>query len=164
VTLSDQAPELTIDSPKNNEKLQSDVVTVEGTVESNHLEYVEVNGTKAEINGTNYSKRIMLDEGENTIEVVARDQAGNETIEQITPQEDVFIETGESVAIEFESEPGLDAVFRMHMPLASPFGIMNLTELPMMEIEDGHYVGYWTATDQVIKGSTLEVKVTDEFG
>src|SRR5699024_832195 len=54
VTLSDQAPELTIDSPKNNEKLQSDVVTVEGTVESNHLEYVEVNGTKAEINGTNY--------------------------------------------------------------------------------------------------------------
>src|SRR5699024_9949744 len=115
VTLSDQAPELTIDSPKNNEKLQSDVVTVEGTVESNHLEYVEVNGTKAEINGTNYSKRIMLDEGENTIEVVARDQAGNETIEQITvlvktslsiiehltPQEDVFIETGESVAIEF---------------------------------------------------------------
>src|SRR5699024_8042752 len=36
VTLSDQAPELTIDSPKNNVKLQSYVVTVEGTVESNH--------------------------------------------------------------------------------------------------------------------------------
>src|SRR5699024_7354366 len=59
ITLSNQAPELTIDTPINNEKVRSDVVTVEGKVESDHLEYVEVNGTKAEINGTNYSKRIM---------------------------------------------------------------------------------------------------------
>ncbi|MBU5465821.1 S8 family serine peptidase [Virgibacillus sp. MSJ-26] len=178
ITLANQAPELTIDTPNNDEKLRSDVVTVEGKVEADHLDYVEVNGIKAEVNGSSYSKRIILDEGENTIEVIAEDQAGNKTteqitvqvktstpkIEQLTPQEDIYIETGESVAIEFESEPGLDAVFRIHMPLTSTFGIMNTTELPFMEVEDGRYVGYWTATDVTMEGAVLEVKVTDEFG
>src|SRR5690625_5088130 len=86
ITLANQAPELTIDTPKNDEKLRSDVVTVEGKVEADHLDYVEVNGIKAEVNGNSYSKRIILDEGENTIEVVAEDQAGNKTTEQITVQ------------------------------------------------------------------------------
>src|SRR5699024_1640958 len=72
ITLANQAPELTIDTPNNDEKLRSDVVTVEGKVEADHLDYVEVNGSKAEVNvnGNSYSKRIILDEGENTIEVV----------------------------------------------------------------------------------------------
>lgn len=172
-----QVPELTIDTPKNGDKLNRETVTVEGTVTGDYLDDVEVNGEKADVSGDKYAKRILLDEGENIIEVTAKDQAGNKTskkvsvqvktaepeINQLTPDEDVNLSKGESVAIEFESEPGLNAVFTVHMPLTSMFGLANATELPFMEIEDGHYVGYWTATDVVADGAKLEVKAVDEF-
>lgn len=173
-----QGPELTIDTPKSGDKLNHETVTVEGKVATDHLDYVEVNGEKADVTGDKYAKRILLDEGKNIIEVVAMDQAGNKTsetitvqvksasplIDQLTPNEDVYLQKGESIAIEFESEPGLDAVFRIHMPLTSTFGIMNTTELPFREVEDGHYIGYWTATNLIAKGAKIEVKAVDKFG
>lgn len=39
--------------------------------------------------------------------------------------------------------------------ITSISGLANATELPFMEIEDGHYVGYWTATDVVAGGAKL---------
>src|SRR5699024_11108513 len=129
VTLNTEEPELTIDSPKSRDKLNRDVVTVEGNVEADDLDVVEVNGEKADVEDGDFAKRIMLDEGENEIEVGAEDKAGNRTsetvtvevkttapeIDGLTPNEDVNVETGESVKIEFDSEPGLDAVFIVHM-------------------------------------------------
>lgn len=178
VTLNTEEPEITIDTPKNNDKLNRETVTVEGSVQADELDFVEVNGKKAEVNDGDFTKRIMLDEGENVIEVVAEDKVGNRTsetvtvdvktaapeLDDLTPSEDVYVETGESVAIEFESEPGLDAVFSVHMPLTSTSGVMNATELPFMEVEEGHYVGYWTATDINVEGAVLEVRATDAFG
>src|SRR5699024_9580914 len=67
-------------------------------------------------------------------------------IENVTPYEDVFIETGESVKITFDSAPGLRATFMINMPLLDGIRQVSLpTELPMMEMSDGHYVGYCTA-------------------
>lgn len=179
VTFDNVLPELTIDSPQNGDKTNRETVTVEGTVSDDHLDWVKVNGQNAEIVDGKYSKRIMLDTGANEIKVVAQDTAGNKVektvtvqakfkapeIENLTPTEDVHLSTGKTVKFEFDSEPGLKATFFIHMPLTSTGGeVTNATELPMMEMSDGHYVGYWTAPyGSRVDGARLEVKVVDSF-
>ncbi|UZD14932.1 S8 family serine peptidase [Virgibacillus natechei] len=177
-TLDTEAPELTIDTPQDGDRTNSETVTVEGTVSDDHLDTVEVNGQEAEVTDGSYSERIMVDNGENEIEVVASDLAGNtETqnvtidvnytapeIENVNPTEDQYIQAGETVTIEFESEPGLDATFSILMPLTNG-QISNATELPMQETSDGHYVGYYTATSNVqAENAVIEVSVVDGYG
>ncbi|HLR04080.1 MAG TPA: S8 family serine peptidase [Virgibacillus sp.] len=180
VTLDTESPELTIDSPADGDKTNRETVTVEGTVADDNLDTVTVNGEEADVSDGDYSKRILLDNGENTIDVVATDKAGNEATESITidvqydapeaenltPDEDVDLSTGESVKIEFDSEPGLKPTFFIHMPLTNnEKQIANATELPMMEESEGHYVGYWTVPQGVeADGGVVEVKVTDDYG
>ena len=179
VTLDTEAPDLTIDNPKEGDKLNRETVTVEGTVADDHLDFVEVNGQKAKVEDGSYSKRILLDNGKNDIEVVAQDEAGNSTsvgvnvqvkydapeIENLTPTEDVTVAVGESVKVEFDSEPGLKTTFFIQMPLTNAkASTANATELPMMETSEGHYVGYWTATKKAYaEGAVLEVKAVDDF-
>ncbi|WP_367112726.1 hypothetical protein [Virgibacillus sp.] len=166
-----------MDSPKNEEKLNRETVTVAGSVSDNNLDTVKVNGKKAKVQDGKYSKRILLDNGENEIKVVAQDAAGNKTkekitvdvdftapkVENLTPEEDATLAAGESIKIEFESEPGLNATYAIHMPLTNT--ATNATELPMMETSEGHYVGYWTATSSVVaEGAVIEVKVEDNYG
>lgn len=181
VTLDTEAPELTIDQPTDGDKSNRETVTVEGTVQDANLDSVEVNGQAADVDEEgHYAKRILLDNGENNIEVVASDLAGNTTsetvtldvkydapaIDNLTPTEDKSINSGESVQIDFESEPGARATFVIHMPLTNTSGLLqNATELPMMEMEDGHYVGYWTATNNAFaEGAVIEVIVRDAYG
>lgn len=175
------SPELTIKSPKSGKKFNKEVITVTGKVVDDYLDSVTVNGTKASVQGNEYSARILLDEGENVITVVARDRAGNETVQEIKvyadftapvietvkPEEDQYVRTGEWVKIEFTSESGLRATFSIYLPL---FGVnkaqtTSVNELPMMEVEPGRYVGYYTATDNVkVSGAIVEVKAIDSFG
>src|SRR5699024_8476303 len=133
VTLDTEAPELTIESPSDGEMTNRETATVEGTVSDANLDTVTVNGQETAVDDGEFSQRIMLDEGENVIEVVATDLAGNATTETITifakytapeifnltPEEDHYLETGQSVKIEFESEPGLRTSFMVHMPLTN---------------------------------------------
>src|SRR5699024_10198486 len=78
VTLDTESPILSIESPQNGETIDSEVVTVEGTVQDEYLDRVEVNGQEARVDENDrYSKEIILATGEQTIEVVARDLAGN---------------------------------------------------------------------------------------
>jgi len=181
VTLDTESPVITIDSPEDGDETNRETATVEGTVEDANLDTVEVNGRETDVaEDGSYSQRILLDNGENEIEVAASDLAGNTateavtidvdfvapTIENLLPTEDKNLEAGESVRIKFDSEPGQDATFFIHMPLTnSSAKLSNATELPMMEMSDGHYVGYWTATNNVVaEGAAIEVKVVDEFG
>ncbi|MBP3041352.1 S8 family serine peptidase [Bacillaceae bacterium Marseille-Q3522] len=174
-------PALTIDSPENESKTNRETVTVEGTVADSNLKWVKVNGQLATVTDGRYSKRIILESGENLIKVVALDQAGNRTVKRVTvfadytapvienllPTEDVKLRKGDTVKIEFDSEPGLDATFVIHMPLTNlrTNSLQNVTELPMMETAPGHYVGYWTAPGNLkAKGAEIEVKVVDDFG
>src|SRR5699024_261073 len=85
-------------------------------------------------------------------------------ISNLLPDEDHFLEKGETVKIEFDSEPGLTASYVIHLPLTN-FGLSNVTELPMQETSEGHYEGYWTATSNVkAEGAVIEVIVKDDFG
>ncbi|WP_461182452.1 S8 family serine peptidase [Virgibacillus kimchii] len=179
VTLDTEAPELTIASPEDGEMTNRETATVEGTVWDANLDTVTVNGQETAVTDGAFSHRILLDEGENVIEVVATDLAGNimeETITiyakytapeimNLTPTEDQHLETGQSVKIEFESEPGLRTSFMIHMPLTD-FGMQmaNATELPMMETTPGNYVGYYTVPRSTYAdGAVIEVKAIDEF-
>ncbi|WP_285859169.1 S8 family peptidase [Bhargavaea ginsengi] len=178
VTLDTALPELTIDSPADGEKTNRETVTVQGSVSDANLDWVEVNGQKADVRDGKYSKRILLDNGANLIEVVAQDAAGNQATESVTiqanydapaienlmPEEDVNLKTGQSFMFEFDSTPGLKASFVIHMPLTN-LPSTNPTELPMMETSPGHYVGYWTVpAGMKANGAQLEVKVKDDFG
>lgn len=179
VILDQVSPELTITSPEDGDKINNEVTTVEGVVKEEFIAQVMVNGQNATVNEDgSFSKRLILDEGENVIGVEALDEAGNSAVEEITveadytapeisevsPEEDLFLQSGESVKIEFDSEPGLDASFYIKMPLTNFATSSQATELPMMEVEDGHYVGYWTATSNLeAEGAEVVVKVEDDF-
>ncbi|QTM97927.1 S8 family serine peptidase [Sediminibacillus dalangtanensis] len=178
ITLDQQKPELTITSPEDGEKTNKEVVKVTGEVVEDNLDKVVVNGQKADVDEDGaFSKRILVDDGENEIKVRAVDKAGNARVNTITidakltapeitnvtPEEDVYLQAGESVKIEFDSDADLDATFYIKMPLTNLSN--NATELPMTETEDGHYVGYWTATSNVVaEGAEIVVKVGDDYG
>ncbi|WP_284036571.1 S8 family serine peptidase [Neobacillus sp. 114] len=175
-------PELTIGTPADGSKLNSETVTVSGTVADDHLYLVLVNGATAKVQDGKYSARIMLEEGVNQISVVAKDKAGNTTeksvsvdvdytapqIQNLKPDADKELKKGESVKIEFTSEPGLKASFTIQMPLTQLTGQLqasNATELPMMEVSPGNYAGYYTATkDMKAAGAVVEVKAVDTYG
>lgn len=178
VILDTAKPVLTIDSPINGGKTNRETVTVQGTIADENLDYVRVNGQAATVSNGKYSKRILLDEGLNEIIVEASDKAGNSESKTVTvtadynapeisnlkPASDLYLATGRSVKIEFDSDPGLKPSFVIHMPLTNLGLLNNATELPMMEVGDGHYVGYWTVpADTVANGAVIEVKVVDEF-
>ncbi|MFB4159015.1 alkaline phosphatase [Geomicrobium sp. JSM 1781026] len=79
------------------------------------------------------------------------------TILNLEPTEDVTLQSGESVRIQFESEPGLDASFSIRAPLVN---VPNApTELPVTETEPGVYTAYWTATSN-LQASRAEIEVT----
>ncbi|WP_175991103.1 S8 family peptidase [Bacillus sp. Marseille-Q1617] len=180
ITLDQVKPELAITSPEEGLKTNREAITVKGTINEDHLAWVKVNGEKATVKDGEFSHRLLLNEGENVIQVVAKDKAGNKKkksvtvfakfgdieIDHLLPAEDKELKKGESVKIEFDSEPGLDATFVIHMPLTNAGGqLTNATELPMMETSEGHYVGYYTAISDVkAAGAVVEVKISDDFG
>jgi bacillopeptidase F len=174
-----KAPELSITTPTDGGKSNKESVTVTGAVTDDHLKSVIVNGTNAKVENGKYSARILLEEGINEIKVVAEDKAGNlveksvsvdvkytaPVITDLKPAEDKTLKKGESVKIEFTSEPGLTTTFAIHMPLTDKSKISNATELPMSEVSPGYYVGYYTATkDTVADGAVIEVKALDSYG
>jgi bacillopeptidase F len=179
VILDTVKPELTIDTPVDGEKTNRETVTVQGTITDENLEFVRVNGQDATVSNGKYSKRVLLDEGINQIVVEASDKAGNSESKTVTvtadytapeitnlkPENDLYLATGRSVKIEFDSSTGLKPSFVIHMPLTNVGQVNNATELPMMEQGNGHYVGYWTVpADTIANGAVIEVKVVDEFG
>lgn len=179
VVLDTAKPVLTITSPVNGDKLNRETVTVVGTVDDANLDWVKVNGQNATVVDGKFSKRIILENGVNEITVVAQDKANNRiskkvtisadfdapVIENLKPENDLYLSTGKSVMIEFNSEPGLRATFMVHMPLTNVGTQSNATELPMMEVSSGRYVGYYTVpSGTVANGAQLEVKAVDSFG
>ncbi|MFC4559411.1 S8 family serine peptidase [Virgibacillus kekensis] len=183
VTLDQTNPELTITSPADGWKTNEMAAEITGNIQDEHLEWVKVNGEIANVAEDNtYSLRVLLDNGENVIEVTAQDKAGNQTtknitvlakfdgpsIENLSPKEDVYLETGESVKITMDSEPGIDASFTIDKPLVNTnmaAQTNNATVLPMEETEEGHYVGYWTVpSDWYAEGAEVRVIAEDDFG
>ncbi|MED4017411.1 S8 family serine peptidase [Sutcliffiella cohnii] len=179
VVLDQVAPEVEITSPVDGLKTNRETVTVEGTVEDENIDSVTVNGQSATVSNGTFSKRILLDEGANEIEVVATDKAGNTssdsmtvyakfsdiTISNVEPSEDVTLRAGESVTISFSSEEDLDASFVLRMPLTNLSGLNNATELPLTEVAPGQYEVTWTAPSTIMaEGVEIEVIARDDYG
>jgi bacillopeptidase F len=190
------APVLEITSPQNYANINDQVITVTGTAKDDYLEYVNVNGTKADIDSNgNWTAKLISKEGENVIKVVARDRAGNETVKSVTvnvkysitgitnlkPDQDLKLNFGDVVKVEFDSESGLKkAVFRIISPIGNVNELKSIQtttssaiEMPMIEKLDadgkgtGHYVGRWVvpkAKDIVLNGGQIEVIVEDNNG
>lgn len=178
VILDKTKPGLTIENPKNGDKFNTEALTVSGTVTDANLDWVKVNGQNAPVQDGKFTKRILLENGENMITVLANDKAGNRlkktvkvyvkynapVIENLQPAQDKYIKSGESVKIEFNSEEDLDATFVIHMPLTNA-SVQNATELPLRETSPGHYEGYYTATSNMkADGARIEVIARDDFG
>ncbi|SHF76463.1 S8 family serine peptidase [Ornithinibacillus halophilus] len=178
VTLDTALPELTVTNPLEGDKFNRGTVYVEGTAADEHFASVEVNGKQVAVEDGNFSERVMLDEGENIIEVSAYDLAGNVStevitvtadfnspvIENLSPSEDIHVGYGETVTVEFDSEPGLEASFSVLMPLTNT-GLANANEFAMEEVSEGHYVGHYTVTNvAAAEGAVVEVKVSDAHG
>lgn len=178
ITVDQTAPGLSVTSPEDGLKTNKEAITITGTVDEEHLDKVTINGQDATVTDGSFSKRVLLENGENHFDIVATDLAGNSSSEEVTveakfddlaidnlqPVEDVHLKAGESVKISFESEEDLDASFVLQMPLTN-LGTSNVTELPINEVAPGQYEAYWTATSSVIAdGVAIEVTVKDDFG
>jgi bacillopeptidase F len=171
VTVDKVKPVLKVTSPTNNTKTNKETITVTGTVVDSYIDYVKVNGKKSTIaSDGSWTVRIMLEEGVNTLNVVAADKAANKVTKNLTidakfaiqeitnlkPNKDVNLKAGQSVKIEFDSESGLKkAVFMINAPLvntnsatANSMGITkgdSVVEFPMTEVEDedGNGTGHY---------------------
>lgn len=173
------APELSIDSPGDGYLTNRETVTVEGAAVDEHMGQITINSQQVDVaEDGSYTHRVILDDGVNVITVIAEDLAGNVSevsitvyaqfeaaaIENVLPAEDIYLQAGQTVQIEFTSDPGLDASFVIYMPLTNLYQPNNVIEMPMFEQEEGRYVGNWTATSAVVEGAVIEVRATDSYG
>lgn len=89
VTVYDKKPpKLVVESPQDKTVIEDEeerTVEIKGRVEDNLKVQITVNEqwTRADDEG-NFSHRFRLEEGENKIKVVAKDEAGNETEKELT--------------------------------------------------------------------------------
>ncbi|WML49090.1 hypothetical protein RCG23_03010 [Neobacillus sp. PS3-34] len=81
VTLDQTAPVVNVITPDDGYKTNKDVVTVNGLVRDDNLSSLMINDQNVKINSDgSISYRVIVDPGENTITIKARDLAGNETV------------------------------------------------------------------------------------
>ena len=77
-----EGPALTISSPKNGDETDEETIDVNGTTDLSAS--VTVNGEDVKNDLGEFSAEVDLQEGENTITVIATDPAGNETETKLT--------------------------------------------------------------------------------
>src|SRR5699024_9480854 len=124
------------------------------------------------------SKKVIVGNGENTIKVVAKDLAGNETVVErkvhvkiegptitdIMPNEDLVVRPGEEVTVSFRSEStGGKAFFEILLPLNMASN--SDSSIEMVEVEPGYYEATWTVPENIsLKNGIINIEFTDIFG
>jgi bacillopeptidase F len=178
ITVDTISPTLTITSPTNNETKNVELIHVIGTVTDLHLDKVEVNDQAITLdeNGA-FDEPVIVRVGENIITVKATDKAGNTTTQAITvvvnltapeiqnlmPTEDIHIKAGESFTVAFDSTPGLQAAFRVEIPLL--FQLEGGNVIPFTETTPGHYeASYQTPATLKLDGGIIVVQINDPAG
>ncbi len=80
ISYNNKQPSLSIDSPSDNQSFNKDQKSINVTGKTDQGNRVTVNGFLAVVDGNgNYSYTLQLQNGDNNIEVVASDDAGNQT-------------------------------------------------------------------------------------
>ncbi|MEC0211577.1 S8 family serine peptidase [Paenibacillus ehimensis] len=178
VTLDQTPPELVVLSPVEGARTNSEVLHVTGTANDQFFGTLTVNGQQADIgsDGT-FAHRILINQGQNLVTVTAKDLADNETtvtravyvdlslpkINNLSPAADVRLTAGEPLHVSFDSAPGLNASFRVELPLLLSSKARN--EIPLTETRPGHYEGtYQTPSSLVLNGGVVVVRVWDQAG
>ncbi|WP_077610207.1 S8 family serine peptidase [Clostridium sp. Marseille-P2415] len=176
VILDKTAPEVTITQPADGLKTKENVIDITGTAADTYFDRLEINEEPVQVvNGAFHVEKIVK-EGENTFQVKAYDLAGNTTEKTVTvtvkqglpaitdlnPVEDVTLTAGELLTVSFRSEPGGKGAFRVVLPYR--FQTQSDTMAAMEEVEEGYYVGTWTAPEAVISGLAVEAEFTDNAG
>lgn len=176
VILDQAAPTLDVTAPTDGFATNRDAITVTGTVADAHLASVTVNGQAMTVTDGSFSHKLLVNEGDNLITVIATDIAGNTTtverhvtadttapaITNVTPAADVTMAPGQSLTIAFDSEPGLGAGYRIVLAGASG-GAESAPN--MQETAPGHYEGTYTApAGTTFAGATIEVFGIDGGG
>lgn len=173
-----QLPELTILSPEDGSVTNREVITVEGVALDVNLDRVLVNGEAVQVNEAGeFSKRLIVEQGENVINVQALDLAGNEATQSITvyvnqqapditdlqPATDQALRAGDTLEVSFRSSAeGGQASFSISVPLGNE---LASNRIKMTEVEPGYYVGTWTVpAGLVINGASIEVELIDSAG
>jgi len=169
------APELIITAPADGLITNERVVDIVGTVTDAHFGRLEINGKVVPVVEGAFHSEEIIHEGENIFNVKAYDLAGNiiessirvivrnelPVITDLEPSEDVNLTEGETLTVSFRSEAGGAGYFRV----AFPSGISTQSSMiPMEEVEEGYYVGTWTAPDVRASGLIVEVEFTDIAG
>lgn len=178
IILDQTKPQLNIVSPAEGSRINTEVVHVTGNVVEQFLDKVTVNGVTVQVDrDRKFSHRVLVNEGENIITITAGDLAGNQTtvtrkvyvetgapeLTDITPAEDVHITSGESVTVSVKSKPGLQASFRIQLPLNLNSGSEG--EIPLVETEPGLYTGtYTTPASLVLEGGVIVIRAQDAAG
>ena len=77
--------------------------------------------------------------------------------------EDIHIKAGESFTVAFDSVPGLQAAFRVEIPLL--FQLEGGNVIPFTETTPGHYeASYQTPASLKLDGGIIVVQITDAAG
>ncbi|WP_246569777.1 cell wall-binding repeat-containing protein [Lentibacillus saliphilus] len=171
-------PALNIESPVDGQITNKESVIVSGTVGDDHLEVLKVNGEQTVIENNQFEKRVLLDEGENVVHVMAQDKAGNMTeetitvhaqfgdplIEHIEPSDDQYVLPGDEVLISFTSSTtGGIAKYSIKFPELNQ--AQAESDANMNEVEPGVYTGSWTVPKGInLEGAIIEVQLTDQAG
>jgi hypothetical protein len=92
-------------------------------------------------------------------------------ITNLTPTVNKNLIAGKSLLVEFDADPGLRASFSLKGVVmtgqnsVNANGANSMSDIPMMEQGEGHYVGYYTATVNIVSPATaVEVKATNAEG
>jgi len=136
-----------------------------------------INGAEVQVEEDgSFSHRLLIEEGLNQIIVTARDLAGNETsvtrtvhleqalpeIRNVTPTEDVRITPGEALRVTFDSDPGLQASFRIEVPLVSSSA---RNEISFFEAAPGRYEAYYNTPNTLrLSGGIIVIRIRDAAG
>lgn len=174
-------PEIKILSPTNGGITGKEVVTVSGKVTDINLKTVKVNNKEVDFKEDgSFSKRVIVEEGDNTISLTAVDQAGNTTqeiikvnvnlsvptITDMKPTSDTAVKAGEEVKLSFKSNAqGGKAYFRVIASNAVTADNENNGRVKMEEVEPGLYEGIWQAPQNfVVQDGLVEFEITDDLG
>lgn len=173
------APILKIIKPLDGGKINKELVVVEGSVLDEHPDKLLVNGeeTRVDIDGS-FSKKILVDEGENIIFVEAIDLAGNRTIEtirvivklesetlkNIQPAEDITLRAGDVLTVSFNASTGGKGNFAILSGITTSG---QNSGVPLTECKNvpGLYEGSWTIPEGfIITDGLIEIEFVDAVG
>ena len=124
-----------------------------------------MNGEQADVGADGkFTHRVLLDPGANVVTVTAKDLAGNETtvtrtvhldldspaITDIAPASDVKLAQGDTLRVSFKSDPGLNASFRIELPIAPAAARAGEIAMTESAATPGLYEGSYKTPDKLI--------------